>query len=558
MVAGRQRRLRHAAVRFAAMLPGPAVGFARSVGQRAAVESVPTVVPTALGVPRDHLAVGASHIGGRLKPGRLFTYAHDGIGNRDWTFAGSAAGMTEYGTNDKNQLSSVTNPGVAHVSGYAAATSRVEVGYAGSTRAAHRDGAYWYAAVPVANANSAVVAVITVTITNPDGAYTVRTITRLVHKASESLGGGLGVDLRGSRTSDSVWDYEWDDFDRLQSVTIKTALRASYNVRVEFAYDFFGRRIGKTVKEWDSQAGQWVTAEEGVTKFIWSGWLLLAETNEENKITRSYVWGRDLSGSVGGAGGIGGLLAVQHHNTTTGVVEHTYWVGADERGDTQRLVEADGSQPKVVAAFEYGPHGEVLAVDAAPGVNLDISNPTSLCPFLHSTKYFDAETGLYYFGYRYMDPATGTWISRDPIGEQGGLNLYAYCMNDPVGTTDPYGLSLIIPPFDSGQIGWVYKGTGVDPAGLPQSYVGSTIDLPGRGLETTRHAYHSVFSDPNTTIEAWRVYGEPNAELTPQHTPRAALNRALRAAEQPVIDFARAEMAARGREFRGHDTYLGE
>jgi RHS repeat-associated protein len=56
------------------------------------------------------------------------------------------------------------------------------------------------------------------------------------------------------------------------------------------------------------------------------------------------------------------------------------------------------------------------------------------------TKYYDRETQLYCFPKRYYDPRTGRWLSRDPLGEAGGFNLYAYCGNDPVNRHDPLGL----------------------------------------------------------------------------------------------------------------------
>jgi len=58
-----------------------------------------------------------------------------------------------------------------------------------------------------------------------------------------------------------------------------------------------------------------------------------------------------------------------------------------------------------------------------------------------STKYFDDESGLYYFGHRFYSPRIARWLTRDPIEERGGLNLYAYCGNDSMNNVDPYGLA---------------------------------------------------------------------------------------------------------------------
>ena len=63
--------------------------------------------------------------------------------------------------------------------------------------------------------------------------------------------------------------------------------------------------------------------------------------------------------------------------------------------------------------------------------------------FRFSTKYYDEETGWYYYGYRYYDPVTGRWPSRDPIEEQGGINLYGFVSNDGVNRWDFLGLDWI-------------------------------------------------------------------------------------------------------------------
>jgi len=62
-------------------------------------------------------------------------------------------------------------------------------------------------------------------------------------------------------------------------------------------------------------------------------------------------------------------------------------------------------------------------------------------PFRFSTKYYDAEIGLYYYGYRYYSPSMGRWLNRDPIEEQGGLNLYGFVGNNPVDRWDFLGLT---------------------------------------------------------------------------------------------------------------------
>jgi RHS repeat-associated protein len=57
-----------------------------------------------------------------------------------------------------------------------------------------------------------------------------------------------------------------------------------------------------------------------------------------------------------------------------------------------------------------------------------------------STKYADDETGLYYYGYRYYSPPEGRWVNRDPIGEAGGFNPYAFLQNRVLGEIDRQGL----------------------------------------------------------------------------------------------------------------------
>jgi RHS repeat-associated protein len=71
---------------------------------------------------------------------------------------------------------------------------------------------------------------------------------------------------------------------------------------------------------------------------------------------------------------------------------------------------------------------------------LQASGPAAaINPFRFSTKYEDPETSLLYYGYRFYNPSTGRWLSRDPIEEAGGMNLYAYVENDPINYIDTDG-----------------------------------------------------------------------------------------------------------------------
>jgi len=249
-------------------------------------------------------------------------------------------------------------------------------------------------------------------------------------------------------TADGVFTYTWDAENRLTSVVPVTPYSAG-DVKLELYYDYMGRRVGRIVSTYNGRA--WVPSS--LECFIYDGWnVVMVYDMYYDVFTHKYTWGLDLSGQSGGgttggihdAGGIGGLLACYDTNGTAGTGDDdAYWYFYDGNGNVGQLIDA--GDYSTAAAYEYGPYGNTIA---SSGSYADDN------PFRFSTKWLDhepaagsqagaiAETGLYYYGYRYYSPALGRWMSRDPIEEQGGYNLYVYAQNSSIDHFDPAGLRI--------------------------------------------------------------------------------------------------------------------
>jgi RHS repeat-associated protein len=240
-------------------------------------------------------------------------------------------------------------------------------------------------------------------------------------------------DADGNLTSDDRWTYSWDGENRLVQMLRDTDTPSGARQKLVFEYDHQGRRIRK---QFFTYSGGW--QEQTDTIFLYNDWNLVAElnANSSNARVRTYVWGTDLSagqaglsGSMQGAGGVGGLLKLTYHGTTT----TNAFVAYDGNGNVMALVDATNGATK--ARYEYGPFAEPIRV-AGPLAKLN--------PVRFSTKYTDNESGFLYYGYRYYNPSTGRWLSRDPIGESGGENIYAAFANNALSFFDWLGLDTIL------------------------------------------------------------------------------------------------------------------
>ena len=276
----------------------------------------------------------------------------------------------------------------------------------------------------------------------PLGEDAVATLTRsaLVPKTPEIF----AHDADGNLTADGQWSYSWDAENRLiametlvGAVAPNGPLPAERKRRVEYLYDAQHRRIARKAYSWNITTSAWQLTSD--TRYLYDGWNVIAEfaydaSTSTFNLNASYAWGLDLSGTREGAGGVGGLLFARLHGATS----ITHAAAADGNGNV--LAYFESATGERTARFEYGPFGEPLVADGTAAEQLS---------YRFSTKPRDPLTGTYYYGYRWYGAATGRWLSWDPIEEQGGVNLYGFVINNPIGIVDREGLAVWTFPYDA-------------------------------------------------------------------------------------------------------------
>ena len=198
---------------------------------------------------------------------------------------------------------------------------------------------------------------------------------------------------------------------------------------VECAYDSMGRRFEKKVT---------VGGTTGFhARYLYRDYLQVAEcdlTGETPALVRSYLWDPSEPQATR-------VLAMTRWEANgTQVKEHLYCMHDAMKNVTSLFGEARGRR----ALYEYRPYGGLVTSEG----NMAQENK-----FRFSCEYMDDELGLIYYNYRHLNPRDGRWISRDPIMEQGGWNLYSYIYNSPTISNDIIGLYTVSYEVNLGVIG---------------------------------------------------------------------------------------------------------
>jgi RHS repeat-associated protein len=262
-----------------------------------------------------------------------------------------------------------------------------------------------------------------------------------VNELTMFAGTPFTYDADGNLLSDGVRTYGWDAENRLIAMT-----RAG--VHSSFAYDGLDRRVAIT----DAASGRTTT-----THYIWCGRQLCQSRNGVTNVQRLYY-------------PEGEVIAAS---------KASFYYGPDQLGSV-RDVYAKSSAFSMVQSYDYDPYGNPTTLPA--------SGP--LTDFRYAGLFYHTASGLYLTQYRAYHPRTARWLSRDPIGEFGGINArfgarhynartkrwtmkdprplragmdpYGYVKNDPVGQADPTGLGYP-DPFDPETAPPITPGEAVDP-----------------------------------------------------------------------------------------------
>ncbi len=198
-------------------------------------------------------------------------------------------------------------------------------------------------------------------------------------------------------------NYPWDSIGRLHSF-------AQGNNTITFDYDGLGHRVYLSANIGGNTTDEY---------YIWDG----------DQIAQKRTSGND-SANISAIYYNNGYQTVSGGNATG-----NFYYTKDHLGSVREVLGTDGGgHPALEGRFSYGPWGETIYMDYSGG---NVAQPQFGFDGYFQTSYLPA---LYLTEYRAYEPGSRAWLSRDPLGEAGGLNPYGFVNNDPVDRIDKKGL----------------------------------------------------------------------------------------------------------------------
>ena len=194
------------------------------------------------------------------------------------------------------------------------------------------------------------------------------------------------------------------DFDDSLNCENRLVKMLSETQKLEFVYDYMGRRREKQVFAKDN--GVWTLTTH--KKFVYNKYKLIKEIDAlTDTIKQRFTW-------------LGDNLLSLHENN-----ENYLYIADGNKNICQLVNLSDGT---ITNKYDYTPFGKLAQTVE------EIEQA-----FKFSSEYAETETSLIYYNYRYYNPANAKWLSRDPIEEKGGLNIYGFVGNKPINNTDSLG-----------------------------------------------------------------------------------------------------------------------
>jgi RHS repeat-associated protein len=378
-------------------------------------------------------ALGAEAGGVTNRWQEQFGYAYDAAGNLN--FRTNNALVQTFNVNSLNELTTITNAGKLTVAGTTTSPA--------TNVTVNTSNAVLYADITFAATNF--------TIANGNNTFTAIAKDSYGRRDTNSITVNLpgtnsfAYDLNGNLLTNGTEVLVWNDENQLVTNFVAGSWKS------EFVYD--GKMRRRIQRDYSWNGSSWTQTNE--TRFIYDGSVIIQHRDANNLPTLTLTRGNDLSGSLQGAGGIGGILAMTESYAINPM--HSYF-HADGNGNVTMLINANQSQ---VAKAEYDPFGGFLSLSGSKaGVN----------PYWFSSKPIHWQSGKYDFLYRWYAPSLQRWPNRDPLGEFGFAtllmlqsstlppslllinipdleNLYNICANDPLDYFDAEGAIGLTTPY---------------------------------------------------------------------------------------------------------------